>query len=125
MTATVFRAVLLASLVLLPPLALLGSPAATVALCLNAAAALAVILPRGRAIANADAMPDRWMLAAVFALPVVGLASAPWSLGAGESVFRALKLLLLVAAGLAVVTAAPSDHRPAGPLNRLTSCALS
>jgi O-antigen ligase len=112
MTATAFRAVLLASLVLLPPLALLGSPAATVVLGANAIAALAVILPQASAILHSQAVPGRWTLAAVFALPVVGLVSALWSLGAGESILRALKLMLLVAAGLAVIVAARSPARP-------------
>jgi len=112
MAATIFRAVLLASLVLLPPMTLLGSPAATVVLCLNALAALTVIVPRGRTVPRSDAMPDRLMLAAVLALPAIGLVSAAWSPHAGESALRALKLLLLVGAGLAVFVAARGPARP-------------
>lgn len=112
MTASLFRAAFLASLALLPPLALLGSPAATVILSVCALAALAVILPHGTGALRSDAMPDRAVLAVLFAMPSIGLVSAIWSLGAGESVQRALKLLALVAAGIVVFAAARGPARP-------------
>lgn len=111
MAATLFRAVLLASLVLLPAMTLLGSPAATVVLCVDAAAALAVIAltPDARRHEN---LPDRLVLAAMLALPAIGLVSAAWSLMPGESALRALKLLGLAGAGLAVFAAARGPARP-------------
>ncbi|MCC7045410.1 MAG: O-antigen ligase family protein [Alphaproteobacteria bacterium] len=111
MTATLFRAVLLASLVLLPAMTLIGSPAATVLLCIDAAAALAVIAltPAARRPEN---RPDRLVLAAMLALPAIGLVSAAWSLMPGESALRALKLLGLVGGGLAVFVAARGPARP-------------
>jgi O-antigen ligase len=112
MTATLFRAVLLASLAALPPLALLGSPAATVVLAVDAIAALAVILPQARAALAAAATADRRMLAALLALPLIGLVSALWSLDAAESALRALKLMALLAAGLAVMAAVRGPGRP-------------
>ncbi len=102
-----FRATLLAGLAAIPPLALLGLPATTVVFTLCALAALIALAPDWRNQVMLDPIA-----AVVLAIPLLGLASALWSIMPGESAARALKLLAIALGGLALARAAQGPAAP-------------
>ncbi|MCK6454718.1 MAG: O-antigen ligase family protein, partial [Alphaproteobacteria bacterium] len=56
--------------------------------------------------------PPSWLIAVLVAMPALGLVSALWSVIPGETAMRALKVALLLAAGMAITSAAASAERP-------------
>ncbi len=104
----VFRAVMLASIAAMPGVALVAPMGITVLFVVNALTALGVLAGRGRAAK----LPPSWLVVVLIAIPALGLVSALWSVIPDESALRALKVALLLAAGLVIIAAAATAERP-------------